>query len=125
MSPQFPSNQSFFKASKPNTTASKRVEEDASPVVGDGFTDAEIDAVLHPSADDSWLPAQEYDEEDISSLMPGPRCVMFQGRIANFYDQATQSKKPRAAKGCVKIVIKDDTGAITVHIACMFVLRRV
>jgi hypothetical protein len=116
MAPQFPSIQSFFTTSEPNIATPKRVEADASPVPRDGFTDAEIDAVLNPTSDNNWLPVQEYDQEDIISLIPGPRCVTFQGRVANFYDQATPSKKPRAAKGCVKLIIKDDTGAITVRV---------
>ena len=37
------------------------------------------------------------------------------GRIVNFYDQAMNSKMPQAAKGCLKIVVKDDTGAFGVR----------
>lgn len=68
---------------------------------------------MHPSAE-NWIPAREYDETDIGSLIPGPQCVTFIGRVANFYDQSTPSKMPQAAKGCVKIIVKDDTGALTV-----------
>lgn len=46
--------------------------------------------------------------------MPGPGCVAFMGRVVNFYDQATLSKAPQAAKGCLKVVVKDDTGALMV-----------
>lgn len=105
MSPhQNPSIQSFFtKPANPPTAP------------GDGFTPQEVDAVLHPAIDESWLPAQDYEECDIASLIPGPRCVTFQGRIANFYDQQTASKRPQAAKGCCKVVVKDDSGALTVQ----------
>jgi hypothetical protein len=115
MAAQYPSIQSFFTPTKPDSTTPNGVDEDASSFPGDGFTDAEIDAVLHPMPNDTWLPGQEYDQEDIISLIPGPRCVTFQGRVANFYDQPTPSKKPRSAKGCVKLIIKDDTRAITVN----------
>jgi hypothetical protein len=115
MAPQFPSIQSFFSATKPNISVPKRATSDACPSSGDGFTDAEVQAVLQPTIDKNWLPDQEYEELDIAALTPGPGCVTFQGRVANFFNQATPSKKPRAAKGCVKIIVKDDTGAITVY----------
>lgn len=83
---------------------------------GDGFNEAEVEAVLHPTVAENWLPSQEYDELEIASLIPGPRRVVFKGRIANFHHQATTSKRPRAAKGCVKIIVKDNTGAIMVSI---------
>lgn len=104
---QFPSIQSFFPPSKP------QVLSKTSPT-SDGFTSDEVDAVLHPTIDANWLPDTEYEECEINELVPGPGCVMFKGRIANFYDQAMQSKKPRAAKGCVKLMVKDGGGCITV-----------
>lgn len=73
-----------------------------------------MDVVLHPVIDESWVPVQEYEELEIANLVPGPKCVSFQGRVANFYDQNTPSKRPKAAKGYVKIVVKDDSGALTV-----------
>jgi hypothetical protein len=118
MAPQFSSIQSFFSASKPNIDPPNHVAvgEDVLKS-GDGFTEAEVEAVIHPTVDENWLPSQEYEETEIASLIPGPHCVTFQGRVVNFYDQPTPSKRPRAAKGCVKIVVKDDTGAITVSVA--------
>ncbi|KAF2432419.1 hypothetical protein EJ08DRAFT_131912 [Tothia fuscella] len=112
MAPQNPSIQSFFSSSKPTNPPSSP----SSAIPGDGFTPQEVDAVLLPTIDESWMPAQEYEEVEIASLIPGPRCVTLQGRIANFYDQATPSKKPRAAKGCVKVIIKDESGAVTVRL---------
>lgn len=120
MAPQSASIQSFFKSSKPGTSHAH-----AQPVAsgqtqqkepGDGFTNAEVDAVLHPVIDESWVPAQDYEEFEIANIVPGPKCVTIQGRVANFYDQNTPSKKPRAAKGCVKIIVKDDSGALTVSL---------
>jgi hypothetical protein len=119
MAPLFPSIQSFFKASKsaasqthtqPNFSSQSPQKE-----VGDSFTDAEVEAVLHPVVDEAWIPAQNYEESKVADLVPGPKRVHFQGRVANFYDQNTPSKRPRAAKGCVKIIVKDDTGALTVR----------
>ncbi len=36
------------------------------------------------------------------------------GRIVNFHNIATPSKMPKAAQGCLKLIVKDDTGAFTV-----------
>ena len=63
---------------------------------------------------------QNYEETEIGSLVPGPQRVALMGRVANFYDQSTPNKMPQAAKGCVKIIVKDDTGALTVDILNFF-----
>lgn len=112
--------QSFFQPTASQNASNdppSRVNAVASsdpPDVGDGFTSEER-VVHHPSAvEKSWNPPQEYDEVEIKDLVPGPGCRTFMGRIANFFDQPTQSKRPRAARGCVKIIVKDDSGAITV-----------
>ena len=38
------------------------------------------------------------------------------GRVANVYDQVLSSKMPQAAKGCAKVLVKDDSGALAVSI---------
>ena len=81
---------------------------------GDGFTTEELNQALHPPVDENWVPEREYDEREIVDLVPGPGCVMFSGRVANCYDQKNTSKSPHAAKGCLKIIVKDDNGAVTV-----------
>ena len=80
---------------------------------GDGFTRDEIDAVLHPPSA-QWTPMQEYEECDIGTLEACPKFVTFMGRIVNFYDMVKPSKRPQAAKGCLKLMVADDTGALTV-----------
>ena len=82
-------------------------------VPSDGFTEEEMDAILHPRLH-IWRPRVEYPDVDIGSLVPGPGCVALTARIVNFYDQATPSKMPQAAKGCLKVIVKDDTGAMVV-----------
>ncbi|KAE9988033.1 hypothetical protein EG327_003557 [Venturia inaequalis] len=120
MAPQSASIQSFFKSSKPGTSLAHAQPVASSQIQtnkpGDGFTAAEVEAVLHPVIDESWVPAQDYEEFEIANIVPGPKCVSIQGRVANFYDQNMPSKKPRAAKGCVKIIVKDDSGALTVSV---------
>ncbi|KAF1971037.1 hypothetical protein BU23DRAFT_537230 [Bimuria novae-zelandiae CBS 107.79] len=81
---------------------------------GDGFTSEEL--TLSSSATIDWVPILDYEESDIASLEPGPRHVTIMGRIVNFYDMPKHSKRPKAAQGLYKILIADDTGAMTVRL---------
>jgi len=112
MVPQFPSIQSFFEK-EPALRKSKAVNDDPQTESSDGFIEAEVEAALHPKLH-KWVPRGEYENMDIGSLILGPGCVALVGRIVNFYDQPTPSKRPQAARGCFKVIIKDDTGAMTV-----------
>lgn len=118
MAPQFPSIQSFFEK-EPSPRRSKDVNSDPQAAMSDGFTDAEVEATIHPKLH-KWQPHVEYENMDIGSLSPGPGCVALVGRVVNFYDQSTPSKRPQAAKGCFKVIVKDDTGAMMV----MFIDRK-
>ena len=51
-----------------------------------------------------------YEDVRIRELTPGPRRVSFKGRVVNMYDQNVESKMPQAAKGCLKLLIRDDDG---------------
>jgi hypothetical protein len=81
---------------------------------GDGFTTEEINAVLNPVINSSWAPENFYEETDIGSLDAGPYRVHVRGRIVNLFDQVATIRKPKAAKGCFKMIVKDDTGAFVV-----------
>ncbi|KAF2199677.1 hypothetical protein GQ43DRAFT_375678 [Delitschia confertaspora ATCC 74209] len=135
MPSQFPSIQSFFSSTQSRSSSStasssklpfpsvalsghsssKLQPSSSSAVAGDGFTAEEIDAVLNPSSN-RWTPTADYEEADIGDLQPGTVRVTFMGRIVNFYDQVTPSKRPLAAKGCLKLTVADDTGALTVRL---------
>jgi hypothetical protein len=83
--------------------------------VGDGFTAEELQEVqVQRPKQAEWQPQGEYDECEIRDLIPGPRAVTFMGRVANIFDVGNTPKTPRSAQGCVKLCVKDDTGAITV-----------
>ena len=104
--------QSYFQ---PDSSHTKPQAPSSPPtIIGDGFTAAEIEATLHPSSLPKWQPRGTYDDADIGSLAPGPRCLTLIGRVVNIYDQHTPSNKPQAAKGCLKLKVKDDTGVIEV-----------
>lgn len=118
MTRQFPSIQSFFgiaqRTSAPNQSTSEVAPPAPSMTPGDGFTKSELYAALHPDITEPLNPGRDYEKSDISSLCPGPKCLSFTGRVSNLFDQTQGSKMPRAAKGCLKLVVKDDSGAITV-----------
>ncbi|KAL9006832.1 MAG: hypothetical protein Q9188_000443 [Gyalolechia gomerana] len=66
MAPRFPSIQSFFKP---------EAMDERHPVVvpaaaGDGFTSAEVEAVIHPALP-AWKPREHYQDVQISKLVPG------------------------------------------------------
>lgn len=65
---------------------------------------------------DNLKPTLDYEEADLGSLEPGPRHLMLMGRIVNFYDSAKPSKSHRAAQGCLRIMLADDTGVLTVRL---------
>lgn len=80
----------------------------------DGFTDDEVKEALKLKPAQPWHPTKDYVDTDIGNLQLGPRAVSFMGRIANIFDVANTPKTPKSAKGCFKLCVKDDTGAITV-----------
>ncbi|GIZ40976.1 hypothetical protein CKM354_000429500 [Cercospora kikuchii] len=84
--------------------------------VGDGFTSEELQEALKPNAQETWHPDFEYADMEISDLIAGPKAVTFMGRVANIYDVANSARTPRSAKGCVKLCVKDGSGAITVRL---------
>ncbi|KAI6890359.1 hypothetical protein KC318_g14656 [Hortaea werneckii] len=86
------------------------------PSVGDGFTSQEKSDALKPDFAQPWVPPADYEECQIRELHPGPQAVTFMGRVANIFDIANTPKTARSAKGCVKLCIKDETGAITVRV---------
>src|ERR1700761_6765408 len=103
------------------STASALAVPSLLPNEGDGFTAEEVDAVLNPKINTLWSPERDYEEKDIGYLDAGPHCIQVRGRIVNFSDQARTVKRPKAAKGCVKMVIKDNTGALVVRRNCIII----
>lgn len=99
----------------PITSPVKSGSTPASAVpIGDGFTPEEVQEALQPKASESWHPAEDYADCEISDLYAGPRAVSFMGRVANIFDSANTPKTPRSAKGCIKLCVKDGGSAITV-----------
>ena len=115
MAPQITSIQSFFQPEVPSAQKRQKPAACHQPSdTGDGFTSSEIEAALHPSLH-KWQPRTLYNDTDIRDLVAGPGCVALMGRIVNFHHIATPSKMPKAAKGCLKLTVKDDTGTLAVR----------
>ncbi|GAB7350409.1 hypothetical protein MBLNU459_g1024t2 [Dothideomycetes sp. NU459] len=103
-----PSIQSFFpRQASPHSTAKGSQS-------GDGFSMEEINAVIRPVVPESWTPNGGYDDCQIASLIPGQRPVKFMGRIVSLVSSHGSVKVSGAAKGHIKIIVKDDSGALTV-----------
>lgn len=105
--------QSFFQPEVLSPSHKSHNRPSSKVDTNDGFTSSEVEAELHPLLH-QWQPRTTYNEVDIGSLVPGPGCVALMGRVANFYDQVMNSKSPQAAKGCLKVIVKDDSGAFVV-----------
>jgi hypothetical protein len=61
-------------------------------------------------------PMLDYEDADLGTLEPGPCNLILMGRIVYFNDQAKPSKSHKAAQGCIKILLADDTGVLTVRL---------
>lgn len=115
-----PSNQEVLLRSPDKT----QVAEPAEP--GDGFTEEELAAALDPLKR-KWNPARPYEACQIGELEQGPKAVTFTGRCVNFSTVFGKSTKEHSAKGWHRVLIKDDTGVISVsylHPLCAFHLTR-
>jgi len=117
--------QAYFPPT-PNPSPTKSTASAPSdPSTGDGFTAEEVREALKPRPAEPWHPAVEYADCEIRDLYPGPRAVSFMGRISNVFDVTNTPKTPRSAKGCVKLCVKDDTGAVTVSPTHLRLIARV
>ncbi|KAE8441587.1 hypothetical protein EG329_004672, partial [Mollisiaceae sp. DMI_Dod_QoI] len=111
-----PSIQSFYQKEV-------AIGEEASPSSpakpGDGFTEAELAAAVDPLSR-PWNPEREYEELNISQLVPGPRAVTFMGRIVHCNTYFGHNPKQPRAAGFHSLIVKDDSAAITIklYFAC-------
>ncbi|KAI5273899.1 hypothetical protein E4T47_02819 [Aureobasidium subglaciale] len=119
MAKQGPSIQSFFPSRPPPSKGQFRT---SSPNPGDGFTQEELDTSPIPLQQDNWVPSANYDEFDIDSLVPGPSRIKIIGRIVNLFERSPKIKLSAGAKGSLHLVVKDDTGAVTIKLSYSMLL---
>ena len=67
------------------------------------------------SSPSEWMPKIYYEEVSITEMVPGPRRVVFTAKVVNLYDQSVTSKMPKAAKGCLKVLARDESTVILVR----------
>lgn len=111
-----PSIQSFY--GRISQESSTRAMDTSSPSrLGDGFTSQELSSAA-PLSLSSWCPKGQYTARDIDTVMPGPGCVKIVGRVINMFKKPWTSSQPQGlrASGYTKMIIRDDTGIITVPI---------
>ncbi|KAL8718052.1 MAG: hypothetical protein Q9225_004773 [Loekoesia sp. 1 TL-2023] len=111
MAPRSPSIQSFFKPEIMDSPQPATVPAAA----GGGFTSAEVQGTIHPKLH-VWQPRGYYEDVQIGHLVPGSEPICVLGRVTNCYDPPTLSRMPHAAKGCLKVLIRDDTGIMMIRL---------
>ncbi|KAI4651985.1 hypothetical protein J4E93_002182 [Alternaria ventricosa] len=84
----------------------------------DVFTAKEVQSTPAAGATTAgtWAPTLDYEEADLDTLEPGPCNLTLMGRVVYFNDQSKPSKSHKAAQGCIKILLADDTGVLTVRL---------
>ena len=127
MSLQSPSIKDFFQITAPSPGRALRSSrspsgstefQDCSKVVPDELPLLENARIsgLDGQGGNNSPSRQSYDSIPLGSLAPGPRRLKIQARVVNIYDQPITSKHHKAAKGCLKIVVKDDTAGLLVSV---------
>ncbi len=81
--------------------------------IGDDFTESELRTIDTPTPG-HWQLERDYEDVSIGELAPGPRRVSFIARVVNSYHQSVHSKMQQSAKGCFKLLVKDDSALILV-----------
>jgi len=109
-----PSIQSFYQKGSLSSPARQETFGPAKWPSSDGFTLEEVDAALRPVTE-TWRPKGEYDDVDISDLLPGSGRVQFTGRIVNFWASKDGSPgKTMLSQGFHFLVVKDNSGVVAV-----------
>lgn len=88
-------------------------QKSTSAVTSHEVISTEVNATNHRALN-SWEPRDHYEMLQISKLLPGSGRVCVVGRVVNFYEQPTPNRMPHAAKGCLKVQLRDDSGTILV-----------
>lgn len=122
MTSRFPSIQSFY----PRETASDGPPNPSTVTkAGDGFTSAEVNAVVDPLSR-SFRPSRHYDNCPIVDIETGPRDYEISGRLVNFSSTGGPQGTPvDMTGGYFFLVICDGTAAIAVSLSCRFIAKSV
>lgn len=75
-------------------------------LTGNGLSPSE-QQTTGPFTSDAWHPQARLSDQGIGELVPGSRRATFTGRVVYLYDKKFESGMPKAAKGCLKLLLKD------------------
>ncbi|KAF6826749.1 nucleic acid-binding protein [Colletotrichum plurivorum] len=104
--------QAFYK--KELLQSPRKASASSKHLQDDGFTKKEVEARNNP-LDRPWTPLEEYREVCIAHIEPGPGLIRFNGRIVN-YSAAFLDSKNIYSRPAHQLIVKDDTGAISVKL---------
>ncbi|GAB7342995.1 hypothetical protein MBLNU457_g1091t2 [Dothideomycetes sp. NU457] len=110
MASSTPSIQSFFHSQSSSPQKLSLTQPD------DESTYSQFRTTVGTFRKQPWKPSADYIRYEITDLLPGPGRVCVQGRIANIFNLGNLSRVPYGAKGCLKLLVKDDTGVLTVRL---------
>lgn len=60
------------------------------------------------------IPLQSYEQRAISDLKPGPCQAAVTGVVVNLQSHCSELNGAAGAKGCLKVILRDETGEILV-----------
>ncbi|KAH8808026.1 hypothetical protein F5884DRAFT_881648 [Xylogone sp. PMI_703] len=110
MAPSYPSIQSFYRREPPKSNLHPN---SSSPSLG---LNTENKSTPSKLSSQNWNPDQQSNVLNIGDLIPGPKAVAFRGRIVNYRTIYGKTRKQPKASGWQYLVVKDDTGAISVKL---------
>ncbi|KAI2630108.1 hypothetical protein GGS21DRAFT_545219 [Xylaria nigripes] len=110
----FPSIQSFYSREVP---AHEGDESSNVTRSGDGFTPAEVEAVITPLSR-PFRPSRHYDVCPIAELHTGPHNYEITGRLVNFSSTGGPHRIPPSAGGYYFLIVCDGTAAIAIKLYC-------
>ena len=104
---------SLTSSFEPSPLASNIPQESGGLSIGDKSIGSELRSkgAVMPS---HWRPQHDYEDVSIGELASGRRRVSFTARVVNLSHRSVHGKMPRQAKGCLNVLVKDDSALILV-----------
>lgn len=112
--------QSFFQPIPPPSQVPPRCDAPAPLMntlsIGEASTEPKLTGNEVVDSNGHWQPPHDYEDVSIGELASGPRRVSFTARVVNLHDQTVQSIMSKPARGCLKVVVKDNSALMMVRL---------
>ncbi|KAL8841516.1 MAG: hypothetical protein Q9170_000899 [Blastenia crenularia] len=82
---------------------------------GDGFTSDEVEATIRPTLH-TWTSPHHFEATQVNKLVSESKPVCLVGRLVNFYEPPAPKSMPYSAKGCLKVLMRDETGVMMIKL---------